>query len=108
MNCSSQEVRRILEQHDRILLTAHVSPDGDAVGSLLAMQEWLEGLGKQVVVALDDDIDDKFFFLPLAEQIRRPDQVQTDESWLTVVLDATGMDRIGAAEVLAKGKILIT
>ena len=106
MNCSSQEVRRILEQHDRILLTAHVSPDGDAVGSLLAMQEWLEGLGKQVVVALDDDIDDKFFFLPLAEQIRRPDQVQTDESWLTVVLDATGMDRIGAAEVLAKGKVL--
>lgn len=106
MNCSSQEVRRILEQHDRIVLTAHVSPDGDAIGSLLAMQEWLEGLGKEVVVAVDDDIDDKFFFLPLAEQIRRPDQVQTDASWLTVVLDATGMDRIGAADALAKGKVL--
>ena len=51
MNCSSQEVRRILAQHDRIVLTAHVSPDGDAIGSLLAMQEWLEGLGKEVAWA---------------------------------------------------------
>ena len=48
MNCSSQEVRRILEQHDRILLTAHDSPDGEAEGSLMAMQEWLEGLGQDL------------------------------------------------------------
>ena len=106
MNCSPQEIRCILEQHDCIMLTAHVSPDGDAIGSLLALQEWLECLGKRVVVALDDDIDEKFFFLPQAEQIRRPDQVQTDASWLTVVLDATGIDRIGAAGLLVKGKIL--
>lgn len=106
MKCSPQEVRRILMQHDNILLTAHVSPDGDAIGSLLALQEWLEGLGRHAVVVVDDEIDDKFFFLKQAENIKRPEQVQTDSSWLTVVLDATDRNRIGAADGLVQGKIL--
>ena len=35
-----------LRGHDKFLLTTHERPDGDAVGSLAAMQQVLEALGK--------------------------------------------------------------
>lgn len=41
-------VARILEEHDRIVLTTHVNADGDAVGSECAVAAWLELLGKTV------------------------------------------------------------
>ena len=36
MNCSAQEIYTLLHHYDHILVTAHVSPDGDALGSVLA------------------------------------------------------------------------
>lgn len=106
MECSSQEVQRLFMQYDKILLTAHVSPDGDAVGSLAALGEWLQRQGKHICVVVDDDVDDKFSFLEMAACIRRPEQVKTDASWLSVVLDATDRKRVGAADLLMHGKIL--
>lgn len=106
MNSSIQEIRHVLEQYDHIMITAHVSPDGDAIGSTLALYGWLHSLNKDVVVVLDDDVDEKFNFLQDYDVIQKPETVQTDESWLTVVLDATDMNRLGNAASLAKGKIL--
>lgn len=106
MNSSIQEIRRVLEHYDHIVVTAHVSPDGDAIGSTLALYGWLRSLQKEVVVVLDDDVDEKFSFLKDYAGIQKTDAVQTDDSWLTVVLDATDMKRLGAAASLAKGKVL--
>ncbi|KMO86299.1 RNA-binding protein [Megasphaera cerevisiae DSM 20462] len=106
MNCSSQEVCRVLQQYDHILLTAHVSPDGDAIGSLLALGYWLTQEGRQAVMVIDDDIDDKFSFLEGIDQIRKPADIVTDASWLTVILDATSPNRTGGVTDLIKGKIL--
>lgn len=106
MNSSIQEIRRVLEHYDHIVVTAHVSPDGDAIGSTLALYGWLRSLQKEVVVVLDDDVDEKFSFLKDYAAIQKPDAVQTDASWLTVVLDATDMKRLGAAASLAKGNVL--
>jgi phosphoesterase RecJ-like protein len=88
------------------MLTAHVSPDGDAIGSLLALYHWLKEQGKQVVMVVDDDIDDKFKFLDGAEAIQKPNAVHTDGQWLYVVLDATSADRCGKAADLIQGKVL--
>lgn len=106
MTISAQEIFKLIESYDNILLTAHVSPDGDAIGSLLAAYEWLASLGKHVVMAVDDTIDDKFSFLQYSDQITKPAAVQTDVTWLTVILDATAVDRIGAVDALINGKIL--
>ena len=106
MQCSSQEIRRILEQYEKIALTAHVSPDGDAVGSLAALYEWLCRLGKDVLIVLDDDVDETFSFLEPIRHICRPGEVKIDASWLVVVLDATDRGRIGRVDELICGKIL--
>ncbi|HEX8961308.1 MAG TPA: DHH family phosphoesterase [Geobacteraceae bacterium] len=51
------------------LVTAHESPDGDAVGSLLAMGCYLRRLGKEVTLYLSDPLPDLYAFLPMADQV---------------------------------------
>ena len=41
-----EQVLQELRQADKLLLTTHENPDGDALGSLLAMHRLLEQLGK--------------------------------------------------------------
>ena len=45
-----QAVADALRSHDRFLLVTHENPDGDALGSLVAMQEVLSSLGKDSVM----------------------------------------------------------
>ncbi|WP_243371159.1 bifunctional oligoribonuclease/PAP phosphatase NrnA [Geotalea sp. SG265] len=51
------------------LITTHESPDGDAVGSSLALAGYLTGLGKDVTVYLCDPVPDIYQFLPLADKV---------------------------------------
>ena len=45
-------VVEVLRSHNRFLVTSHENPDGDALGSLLAMHRALESLGKESVMVL--------------------------------------------------------
>ncbi|MDZ7846016.1 MAG: hypothetical protein U5L96_04220 [Owenweeksia sp.] len=45
------EVRQLIEQATSILITNHVNPDGDAVGSALCLAGVLRKRGKQVLVS---------------------------------------------------------
>ena len=47
-----QAVAEALRAHDRFVLTTHENPDGDALGSLLALNLALKSLGKDVVMAM--------------------------------------------------------
>lgn len=106
MNRSVQEIYAVLRHYQHIVVTAHVSPDGDAIGSVVALYQALKGLGKDVKMVIDDTIDDTFAFLNGVAEIQRPEDVMVDATWLTVVLDCTGLSRIGKAAALAQGKIL--
>src|SRR5918912_407036 len=52
---SREEVLRALRESDRFCLTTHERPDGDAVGSLAALQQVLASLGKDAVAFLPAD-----------------------------------------------------
>ncbi|MDD6088760.1 MAG: bifunctional oligoribonuclease/PAP phosphatase NrnA [Desulfovibrionaceae bacterium] len=43
-------IAEVLRQHDNILIAAHASPDGDAVGSMCAMESLLKSLGKRTML----------------------------------------------------------
>lgn len=100
MNGTSEDLRALFERHDSFLLTAHVSPDGDALGSLAALSLWLKGQGKKVVTVIDDSIDDKFFFIEECQHILRPSDVEAEAGRIGVVLDATDPSRTGETEKL--------
>ena len=52
---SREEALRAIREHERFCLTTHERPDGDAVGSLAAMQQVLTALGKDAVAFMPAD-----------------------------------------------------
>jgi phosphoesterase RecJ-like protein len=56
--------KEVLNRYQSFLVMSHQRPDGDAVGSALAMGLALQGLGKSVTVWNDDPLPRKFGFLP--------------------------------------------
>ena len=45
---------RFIDEHQKFVITAHMSPDGDALGSVLAMKYYLCAKGKQATIVLND------------------------------------------------------
>ncbi|MGC8837127.1 MAG: DHH family phosphoesterase [Anaerolineae bacterium] len=79
----------------RILIVTHVSPDGDAIGSLLGLGWALEGLGKEVILACADPVPRHYRYLPGSERIvQAPDSTGVD---LVISLDGSDLERMGAA-----------
>lgn len=84
----------LLESSHNILCVSHVSPDGDAVGSLLGLGAILRSLGKRPTLALQDEAMSEFQFMPGVENIIGPAEVAHSYD-LIVCLDTSSIDRIG-------------
>lgn len=59
-----RELRRMLNVAQNIVITCHVSPDGDAVGSSLCLLHLLHRMGKEAHVVTPDMIPSSLTFLP--------------------------------------------
>jgi len=87
------EAQKIIIQSKNILLVSHENPDGDAVGSLLAMKIGLNEIGKKTAVFLPSKIPSCLSFLPHAGQIKNEvNLVNTD---LIIGLDYGHYNRLG-------------
>lgn len=64
-----KELRRLLEECDNIVITSHIAPDGDAVGSSLGLASVLSSIGKKVKVITPDQPPRHLMFLPGAKDI---------------------------------------
>ena len=60
---------------ETIILTAHRDPDGDAIGSVLAMQEALQNIGKDADIVLDE-MPKVFLELKNSDKILRVDEFE--------------------------------
>lgn len=64
MNEIIQDIVSVIRANTSFLITSHESPDGDAVGSSLALASFLRKIGKEVCVHLCDQVPDLYVFLP--------------------------------------------
>ena len=93
-----------LRARERFLLTAHEGPDGDALGSLLAMHYLLTQLGKDSVMFLaakEFPLPIEYRFLPLEEVFHEPPADMADRT--IVFLDCGNIDRM-PVEFLSTGE----
>lgn len=75
------------------LVTTHENPDGDAVGSSLALAGYLKSLGKDVTVHFCDPVPDLYAFLPLSSEV---EQKLPDRDYdVCIVLDVGEFRRAG-------------
>ncbi|MDE6649038.1 MAG: DHH family phosphoesterase [Muribaculaceae bacterium] len=58
------KLEKLLDGVSSVVLTCHVRPDGDAVGSTLGWMHVLEGIGKSVAVVIPDNAPRSLSFLP--------------------------------------------
>lgn len=65
-----QSLHSYLEKAQRIVVTCHVSPDGDAMGSVLAMTHYLQRKGKTVTPVVPNVFPDFLKWIPGTEQVR--------------------------------------
>ncbi len=81
------------------LITAHINPDGDAVGSMLAMAHFLRALGKTDIVCVNDDpVPSIYAWLPGAQDVLSSDVKPADLAPDAVILlDAGKKARVGRA-----------
>ena len=102
-----EAIAKELRDNKRFLLTTHINPDGDAIGSLGALALVLEDLGKQVVAYCHDEIPGFLRFLPHSDRIVR-EILSANRFDVAVVLDCGELDRIGnAAGVLQRVEKII-
>ncbi len=93
-----QDAVRFLRAHDDILLIAHVSPDGDTLGSCFALYGALLELGKHAQVVCEDPVPAIYRFLPFSDQLITPDQAKPAEA--AVCIDCADLARTGRCETL--------
>jgi bifunctional oligoribonuclease and PAP phosphatase NrnA len=101
------EIGGVLRAHQRFAVLSHVRPDGDALGSQLALALSLQQLGKDVTVWNEDGLLEKYNFLPGGERLTRPPREPQDFD-VAVALDTATQTRLGTAgEAVRNAKMWI-
>jgi bifunctional oligoribonuclease and PAP phosphatase NrnA len=94
MNDLQIKIKERIQAAHRILVTSHIRPDGDAIGSSLALALALVDIGKQVQVVLSDGLPKSFKHLPGSEMIRIRPEGEFD---LIICVDCSDLNRVGKA-----------
>ncbi len=91
-----RKIKKVIQDNDSFLITTHINPDGDGVGSACALIELLLQMGKTVSFICDSPIPRKFSFLDFHSFHHMFDPEQSyDDIDVVFVLDAHKKDRIG-------------
>lgn len=104
LHADLSRVRDTLLQGHSFLLTSHARPDGDSLGSQLALAGALQQLGKQVRIINSDPAPALYAFLPDMSTIEIAAAVE-DPFDAVVVLECSTLSRPGVAGL--KGRLLI-
>jgi len=94
---------KILE-NDNFLITTHIHPEGDAIGSELAMYCLLKKLGKKVRIINGDAVPKNLGFLPFLKRIKvlGKDAAGIRNADVFITLDSANPERIGGMEKFLK------
>lgn len=108
-NASFAQIGQVIEEHQSFAVVSHVRPDGDAIGSILALGHALEQLGKTVRYLNNDGCPESLTFLPGSEKVEVSSEVGILDLDVAITLDTAAHARIGEGSLAAVGnaKVLI-
>ncbi len=92
-----------IRQHKRFLISAHIDPEADAVGSQLALASLLRRLGKEVTIVDQDSAPDSCGFLFQLKQIKLfkdLDKSSFKKPDCVIIVDCPTLERIGRVREL--------
>lgn len=95
MKGSMEEMLRFVEQNGAFSIISHVSPDGDTVGSGMALSRILRGLGKRTENVCCDRVPDAYRFIPGAQEMLLPEEARGFGA--VIAVDCADKGRLGGA-----------
>jgi phosphoesterase RecJ-like protein len=89
-------IRDAILSRDRFLISSHARPDGDSIGSQLAMAYALEALGKQVRIVNRDAAPEHYFDFPGVRQIEIAERVDGERD-AEIIMECSDLGRTGVS-----------
>ena len=90
-------LRQIIDAHDRFLITTHVRPDGDAIGSELGLAALLDQKGKQSIIVNASKLPPRYRFLDPLGKLRHIADIgaaELDAAQVVVILDTSAWGQL--------------
>jgi phosphoesterase RecJ-like protein len=91
-----RQIRDEIMRRQRFLLTSHARPDGDSIGSQLAMAFALDALGKQVRIVNADPAPEHYQDFPGMDRIEIASSASADVD-AVIVMECSDLSRAGVA-----------
>lgn len=95
------EILKEIKNSEKIVILTHESPDGDAIGSSLALKLMLEELGKNPDVIIPE-YSRLFNFLPQAAEIKKESEIKNYD--LAISVDCATLKRVAKKEYFENAK----
>lgn len=92
-----KDILQAVAEADTLLLTTHLQPDGDAIGSILALNHLMKRLNKKTHLICHDRVPDQLRFLPDTDLIDQPEAVKDLKFDLGISVDSSDLLRLGSA-----------
>jgi phosphoesterase RecJ-like protein len=89
-------ISEFIRDAESILITGHIDPDGDSIGSQLALWRYLTGLKKKAAVVNQGRIPSKYDFLPYLDRYTEISEYNGDRKFdLAIVVECPTIGRCG-------------
>lgn len=95
------EITGAIDKAHKIMLVAHIQPDGDTLGSCFALKVMLEKKGKDVFICCDGEMPSRYQELLPADMLRNPLNVNETVD-LAIAVDCADSARLGRCLKLFK------
>jgi phosphoesterase RecJ-like protein len=103
-----EDIFAVINQHQRFVILSHIRPDGDAIGSTIALGSTLEGMGKDVTYMNEDGVPESLMFLNGSDKIEQPSYEVLDVE-IMIAVDCANKPRLGekSLQMAANAKLCI-
>lgn len=92
---SLKEIAEFIQGEAEWVITGHTMPDGDCIGSVIALQLGLQALGKRATAVLEDPAPLVYRYLKGFAGICTPEQAEKNTADNVIYLDCADQERIG-------------
>jgi phosphoesterase RecJ-like protein len=99
------ELKKLIEENKNFLIVSHINPEGDAIGSSIALALGLKKKGKSVYILNKDPVPDSLKFLPFSKLVSQ--KIPSREFDVIFIVDCATLERTGLKELKAKTTVVI-
>lgn len=103
-----KKIQSFINEAQSILITSHIDPDGDSLGSILALYNYIGSLNKKVVILIEGDIPEKYRALPGVKDITNIKNYKKNGKFdLAIVLECPNIKRSGSVKQFLNNDVKI-